>query len=128
MVYQAVASVLMASLELLEGGESMKVGSLFSGIGGLDLGLERAGMEVVWQVEIDDFCNKVLAKHWPDVARYRDVRTVGDDLEHVDLICGGFPCQPVSVAGKRNGKEDERWLWPDYLRIVRIVKPRWVLV
>lgn len=106
----------------------LTVGSLFSGIGGLDLGLERAGMQVKWQVEIDDYCNKVLEKHWPDVTRYRDVRTVGDGLEHVDLICGGFPCQPVSVAGKRKGKDDERWLWPEYIRIVRQVKPRWVVV
>ena len=80
----------------------LRVGSLFSGIGGLDLGLERAGMEIRWQVEIDSFCQKVLAKHWPNVTRYGDVKEVtGRELESVDLICGGFPCQPVSVAGKR---------------------------
>jgi len=76
----------------------MKVGSLFSGIGGLDLGLERAGMEVVWQVEIDDFCNRVLEKHWPDVKRYRDVRDVRThNLEPVDLICGGFPSSGLTT-------------------------------
>lgn len=107
----------------------MKVGSLFSGIGGLDLGLERAGMEIRWQVEIDQFCRAVLAKHWPHVPKYVDIREVnGDELEPVDLIAGGFPCQPVSVAGKRLGQEDERWLWKDFARIVRVVRPKFVLV
>ena len=107
----------------------MKVGSLFAGIGGLELGLERAGMEVVWQVEIDDFCNRVLEKHWPDVKRYRDVREVGKhNLEPVDLICGGFPCQPVSKAGKGMGQEDERWLWPEFSRVVGEIRPRFVLM
>jgi len=104
------------------------VGSLFSGIGGLDLGLERAGMEVRWQVEIDDYCSRVLAKHWPNVKRHRDVREVGShNLEPVDLICGGFPCQPHSLAGKRKGKDDDRNLWPEYLRVVRELRPTWVL-
>src|SRR5512139_2392629 len=98
----------------------LTVGSLFSGIGGLELGLERAGMAVRWQVEIDPYCRKVLAKHWPDVARYEDVRDVGrHNLEPVDLICGGFPCQPVSLAGKRMGDGDDRWLWPEFIRVVR---------
>ena len=106
----------------------MKFGSLFAGIGGFDLGLERAGMTPAWQVEIDDYCNKVLEKHWPDVRRYRDVKEVGKhNLEPVDLICGGFPCQPYSVAGKRKGAEDDRNLWPDYLRIVRELRPTWVV-
>ena len=107
----------------------MKCGSLFSGIGGLDLGLERAGMEVVWQVEIDEWCRRVLAKHWPDVKRYGDVKDLtGDELEAVDLICGGFPCQPVSAAGQRRGADDPRWLWPEMARLVREVRPRFVLV
>jgi len=107
---------------------TLTVGSLFSGIGGLELGLERAGMEVKWQVEIDGFCNKVLEKHWPNVTRYQDVREVGrHNLAPVDLICGGFPCQPHSLAGKRKGKDDERNLWPEYLRIVRELRPAWVL-
>lgn len=104
------------------------VGSLFSGIGGLDLGLERAGMTVRWQVENDDFCNRVLAKHWPNVPRYGDIRTVhGTDLEPVDLICGGFPCQPTSYAGRRRGTDDDRWLWPEMLRLIRETRPAYVL-
>jgi len=106
---------------------TLTVGSLFSGIGGLDLGLERAGMQVKWQVEIDDYCQRVLAKHWPDVKRYGNVQECGDNLEQVDLICGGFPCQPVSCAGQRKGDADDRWLWPEFRRIVRILRPRWVL-
>ena len=138
----------------------MRVGSLFSGIGGIDLGLKRAGMEIVWQVETDEFCAKVLARHFPDAARFRDVRDChgtgtcdvadaeagGDErqgkqerilvwpqqcragcLLPVDLICGGFPCQPVSHAGKRQGDADARWLWPEFIRIIREVRPRWVL-
>ena len=106
----------------------LTIGSLFSGIGGLDLGLERAGMRVLWQVENNAYCNRVLEQHWPAVARYGDVRDVGrHNLEPVDLICGGFPCQPHSLAGKRKGKEDERNLWPEYLRIVDELRPTWVL-
>ena len=107
----------------------MTVGSLFSGIGGLELGLERAGMEVKWQVEIDPYCRRVLAKHWPDVTRYEDVRDVGEaNLEPVDLICGGFPCQPVSQAGKRLAQDDPRWLWPEFARIIRELRPRYALM
>ncbi len=106
----------------------MRVGSLFSGIGGLDLGLERAGMQIAWQVEIDPWCRRVLAKHWPDVRRYADVRECGAaDLERVDLICGGFPCQPHSYAGKREAGADERDLWPEFARIIGELKPHWVL-
>lgn len=105
------------------------VGSLFSGIGGLDLGLERAGWSVRWQVEIDPFCRRVLAKHWPDVPRYGDVTTLtGNELERVDLIAGGFPCQPVSEAGHRRADADSRWLWPDFARVVSLVRPKFVLV
>ena len=82
----------------------MKVGSLFSGIGGLDLGLERAGMTVVWQSEIDPYASRVLAKHWPDVPNLGDITTVDwSNVEPVDLICGGYPCQPFSYAGTRHG-------------------------
>jgi DNA (cytosine-5)-methyltransferase 1 len=106
----------------------MKVGSLFSGIGGLDLGLERAGMTITWQVEKDDYCRKVLAKHWPRVPCYVDIADCGkQNLEPVDLICGGFPCQPVSCAGKRKGDADERWLWLEFARLVCELRPRWVL-
>ena len=109
----------------------MTVGSLFSGIGGLDLGLERAGMTVRWQVENNLFCQRVLAKHWPDVRRYSDVTSLtGEELEPVDLICGGVPCQPHSVANNRSrgGVDDARWLWPDMRRIVGAVRPSIILV
>lgn len=105
----------------------MRFGSLFAGIGGIDLGLERAGMTCAWQVEIDDYCNKILEKHWPDVPRYKDVKDVGRNLEPVDLISGGFPCQPHSLAGKRRGAEDDRNLWPEYFRVIKELKPRYVL-
>ena len=107
------------------------VGSLFSGIGGLDLGLERAGFEVKWQIENNPYCQGILAKHWPDVKRYGDITTVtGHELTPVDMICGGFPCQPVSVAGQRQGVNDDkgRWLWPEFRRIVELVRPRFVFV
>ena len=107
----------------------MKFGSLFSGIGGLDLGLERAGMECAWQVEIDDYCQKVLTKHWPDVPKYKDIRDVGKELGTVDLICGGFPCQDVALIGKRDGLSGQRsTLWSEFYRIVCEIRPRWVLV
>jgi len=108
----------------------MKFGSLFAGIGGIDLGLERAGMECAWQVEPDDFCQKVLTKHWPDVPKYGDIRDVGKrNLETVDLISGGFPCQDVSLAGKRMGLEGERsTLWSEFYRIICEIRPEWVLI
>lgn len=105
-------------------------GSLFSGIGGLDLGLERAGWSCSWQVEIDGFCNAILERHWPRVQRLRDVRFAGDTtLPRVDLIAGGFPCQGVSVAGKRRGLADHRTgLWWEFRRVVAELRPRLVLV
>jgi DNA (cytosine-5)-methyltransferase 1 len=107
----------------------LTVGSLFAGIGGLDLGLERAGMRVRWQVENNPHCIRVLAKHWPTVKRYGDIKQIKwSEVEPVDLICGGFPCQPVSVAGSRKGDEDERWLWPEFLRAICEVRPRYALV
>jgi DNA (cytosine-5)-methyltransferase 1 len=106
----------------------VKFGSLFSGIGGMDLGLERAGLECAWQVEIDEFCRKVLTKHWPNVPKFNDVREVGKhNLGSVDLIAGGFPCQPFSSAGRRKGKDDNRHLWPEMLRVIQEVRPAWVL-
>lgn len=105
-------------------------GSLFSGIGGMDLGLERAGLRCAWQVEIDEYCRRVLAKHWPDVEKYEDVRTVGKhNLARVDVITGGFPCQDVSVAGKRAGLAGERsGLWTEYFRIIGELRPRVALI
>lgn len=107
----------------------MKFISLFAGIGGLDLGLERAGMECVAQVEIDDFCQKVLTKHWANVPKFKDVKDVGKhNLPSADLICGGFPCQDVSLAGKQLGLDGERSiLWKEYFRIICEIRPRWVV-
>lgn len=109
--------------------DALAIGSLFSGIGGLELGLEHAtGGRVCWQVERDAWCREVLAKHWPDAVRYDDVCTV-NGLPAVDLICGGFPCQDVSLAGKRAGFGGERSsLWREYRRIIADVGPRFVFV
>jgi DNA (cytosine-5)-methyltransferase 1 len=102
--------------------------SLFSGIGGMDLGFDRAGMVCAGQVEIDDYCRRVLARHWPDVPRMNDVREVhGDEFGAVDLICGGFPCQPHSVAGQQRGAADDRNLWPEMRRLVAAIRPAWVV-
>lgn len=111
----------------------MNVLSLFSGIGGLELGLERAGMTVVGQVEIDPFCRAVLAKHWPEVPRHDDVRTavdwwLGEPRPAVDVVAGGFPCQPVSLAGLRLAQEDERWLWPAAHMVIRDLRPRYAIL
>ena len=157
----------------IEGLMTLTFGSLFAGIGGFDLGFERAGMTPLWQVEIDDYCNRVLEKHWPDVKRYRDVREIHGAITHteqirrnrqgqhekrgqagsksrdksaprysepghtgypcpaclepVDVICGGFPCQPHSLAGKRKGAGDDRDLWPEYRRLIDELRPRWVV-
>lgn len=111
----------------------LNVLELFAGIGGLGLGLERAGMRVVGQVEIDEYCRRVLEKHWPDVPRHDDVRTAADwwlstERPRVDVICGGFPCQPFSISGARLGVGDERWGWPWFADVVRALRPRYVLV
>jgi DNA (cytosine-5)-methyltransferase 1 len=105
-------------------------GSLFAGIGGFDLGFERAGMSCKWQVEIDDYANRVLAKHWPDVARHRDIRSVGGhNLSPVDIICGGFPCQDISYAGRGAGLDGERsGLFFEAIRVVRELRPRVVVL
>jgi len=105
-------------------------GSLFAGIGGFDLGFERAGMTCKWQVEIDDYCQRVLEKHWPNVARYEDVRECGaENLEPVDLICGGFPCQDLSVAGKRRGIHGEQsGLFFEFVRLACELRPAWLVI
>lgn len=107
--------------------QQLTFGSLFAGIGGFDLGLERAGMRCEWQVEKDDYASLVLQKHWPRVRRWREVETFPpSDGESwgVDVISAGVPCQPVSQAGKRKGVLDERWMWGECLRIVATLMPR----
>ena len=112
-------------------GPMKRIGSLFSGIGGLELGLEWAGVgHTVWQVEREPFCQSVLEKHWPNAKRFDDVRMVGaTNLEPVDVICGGFPCQDISYAGKGAGLAGERsGLWYEFARIVGEMGPRFVVV
>ena len=108
---------------------TLTVGSLFSGIGGMDLGLERAGHTVIWQSEIDPYCNKVLKKHWPTVPNLGDITTIDwGKIERPDIICGGYPCQPFSVAGKRNGTADPRHLWPWVRKAISELRPRYAML
>ena len=102
---------------------------MFAGIGGFDLGLERAGHACAWQCEIDPHARAILNKHWPEVPCYGDIRSIQwADVEPVDLICGGYPCQPFSHAGARAGKSDPRHLWPEVARCLRHLRPRFVLL
>ena len=105
------------------------VGSLFSGIGGLDLGLERAGMKIVWQSEIDPFACKVLQKHWPEVVNHGDIKQIDwATVEPVDIICGGYPCQPFSLAGQRRGTDDPRHLWPWVRDAISELRPQYAIL
>ena len=110
--------------------------SLFSGIGGLDLAAEWAGFKTVGQCEWAEYPTKVLKKHWPNVPRWRDIRELSADefvrrtglhIGQLKIISGGFPCQPFSVAGKQRGKEDDRYLWPEMLRVIRELQPTWII-
>ena len=108
---------------------TLTVGSLFSGIGGIDLGLERAGMTVKWHSEIDPYACRVLKKHWPDVPNLGNIKEIDwATVELVDVIAGGYPCQPFSTAGKRQGDKDERHLWPYFLRAISELRPRFALL
>lgn len=111
----------------------IQVLDLFSGIGGFSLGLERAGFETVAFCEIDKYCRLVLQKHWKDIKIYSDVREIKKErleahgIPSPDVITGGFPCQPFSVAGRRQGTGDNRYLWPEMFRIIKEFKPRWII-
>ena len=109
--------------------ERLTVGSLFSGIGGLDLGLERAGMQVIWQSEIEPYCCRILKKHWPEVVNHGNIKQIDwNNIEKPDIICGGYPCQPFSTAGKRRGEQDERHLWPWVRECISELRPRYAIL
>jgi DNA (cytosine-5)-methyltransferase 1 len=107
----------------------LTVGSLFSGIGGLDLGLERAGMEVIWQSEIDPYGCRVLKKHWPEVVNHGNIKEINwGDVVRPDVICGGYPCQPFSKAGNRKGTDDPRHLWPWVREAISVLRPKYAIL
>ena len=107
----------------------MKILDLFSGIGGFSLAADWLGWETVAFCEQDKFCQKVLAKHWPNIPIFDDIKKLkGDQFNGaIDMVVGGFPCQPWSTAGKRKGSDDHRHLWPEMLRVIKEVRPRWVI-
>ena len=111
----------------------LKTLDLFSGIGGFTIGLERAGFKTVAFCEIDKYCRLVLKKHWKDIKIYDDVRKITrqqheqDGRELPEIITGGFPCQPFSVAGRQKGTGDNRYLWPEMFRVIKEFKPRWII-
>lgn len=107
----------------------MRLGSLFAGIGGFDLAAQRRGWHTAWLAEIEPYCCRELARLFPDSPNLGDVTAV--DWTHaqpVDVVCAGFPCQPSSTAGTRLGLSDSRWLWPEVVRCVRALRPRWVVL
>lgn len=107
----------------------MKHGSLFSGIGGFDLASEWMGWDNIFHCEWNEFGKKILNYYWPNAESYHDITKTDfrKYADRIDILTGGFPCQPYSMAGKRKGKEDERHLWPEMLRAIREIRPRWVV-
>jgi DNA (cytosine-5)-methyltransferase 1 len=107
----------------------LKILDLFSGIGGFSLGLESTGhFETAAFCEIEPYCQKVLKKHWPNVPIFDDIRKLkGKDIGAIDIITGGYPCQPFSVAGKQKAEQDPRHLWPEYFRLIKELRPTWVI-
>src|SRR5690606_33102994 len=112
------------------GAHMLTIGSLFSGIGGLERGLESCGLgPVLWQAECDPFCRQVLARHWPGVKCYEDVRDLDNSAKRPDILCGGFPCTDLSNAGKRRGIEGPRsGLWSEFARLICQLRPRFAFV
>lgn len=105
------------------------VGSVFSGIGGFELGLEPLGLQTLWQIENDPFCTEVLHRKFPNTQKFFDICGVAPEkLAPVDIVTGGFPCQPFSISGKMKGASDPRWPWPEFFRIVRYVRPKYVII
>lgn len=107
----------------------MKVGGLFSGGGGFEYAATLIGWDIEFTCEIDDFCNRILKYHFPNATHYTDI-TKTDFAKYrgkIDLLTGGFPCQPFSLAGSRKGKDDDRYLWPEMLRVIREIQPTWVI-
>ena len=107
---------------------------LFSGIGGFSLGLESAGLaKTVAFCDIDNFCQKVLKKHWPEVPIFSDVKELtyeklkSNGINKIDIITGGYPCQPFSTAGRQKGEQDPRHVWPEYFRLIKQLRPTWVI-
>lgn len=110
--------------------KKLTVGSCFSGIGGIELGLEwTGGFETKWQIEKDDYATTILKEHWPNVKCFQDITSVDPgELDRVDIVCGGYPCQPFSIAGQQRGTEDKRHLWPYLFRIIRHLRPSYALL
>ena len=107
----------------------MQIGSLFSGIGGFDLAARWMGWETKWYSEIDPYACRVMEKHFGEAYNVGDItRWQPRPEDAVDVVCGGFPCQPVSVAGKRLAQDDERWLWPEFARVLGVLRPRYVVI
>ena len=112
----------------MENNKQLTQGSLFTGFGMFDYAAEKAGLKNIWQVEINEFCQKLLKVRYPNAKRFKDIKEIkGEQLGYVDVISGGFPCQPFSQAEKRKGKEDDRYLWEEMLRIIRELKPKYVI-